>query len=789
MYELVNTSLPNGLIAGTHGFATAAMTKGIPDILRGRLETLCAYTHRTSVHDETYYRQNPVNWFHVTLPLGEHVVGRVAPSEFDYTGRTNRLARLRTFNAAEMPSAGGAEILNCDKNWFSAPWQGDPKYLEENKEASTRIRALNPSQNATCPTWDKIFGNNGTHLAQQIAWQLEKNITSGSKSIYFKTSSDWDVSGEKLLALFSEVINLLPAEIRPQVTFSTYPVSLPGGTTCSLRGIFDRDKFFDATSATQAWVDCENAKIVHSELLPTAPASAIQTESTKAAETPVSFAADAKGNKDIAAQSNIRNFPRPTVNNGRTARPDFLPQEKKGPDMLIIGAVAIGVIVLLAAGGTFFWMANSNKKQMQDSGAAEALGKLEQIKIEKEQTAQEQKLKTNAEEERAAKEAAERQNAELIAKANKEMEERQKREKEEAEKAKKDAELAAAKAKENAEKLQKEQTAFVNAVLEGEGVPEKPKTGPVAANKAPLTFKVFYYTDNGTALTNEIAGYHPLFKPGNKNLITDYSLYVREPKLKLTLLDKSPVVLWMSNDKLWFDWSRHTAKSETWFKDSDSHDLQKDCFGPSEEVFDAWHKSHPVTYVISWGEEKGQWADWEKRDFTIKDAVETIYAKEKDRIWDEILNARKEIQNNDEKIKKTEAEIADCDRKKVEYNTEKAKLDKLIADQEALVKKRKQQKKDDKFKGDVADNYKKNNHELSEKITTQQRIVDALNNSDVESEKNAKQAKINKLKEEIHELEEKLSNLGKQYDDFKNNNDHAAEIKSMSFKVSIKGIN
>ena len=42
MYELVNTSLPNGLIAGTHGFATVAMTKGVQDVLRGRLEALCA---------------------------------------------------------------------------------------------------------------------------------------------------------------------------------------------------------------------------------------------------------------------------------------------------------------------------------------------------------------------------------------------------------------------------------------------------------------------------------------------------------------------------------------------------------------------------------------------------------------------------------------------------------------------------------------------------------------------------------------------------------------------------
>ena len=57
MFELANTSLPNGLIPGTHGFATVAMTRGLSDALRQRLEALCAYTHRQSAHDERYLRK------------------------------------------------------------------------------------------------------------------------------------------------------------------------------------------------------------------------------------------------------------------------------------------------------------------------------------------------------------------------------------------------------------------------------------------------------------------------------------------------------------------------------------------------------------------------------------------------------------------------------------------------------------------------------------------------------------------------------------------------------------
>ena len=108
MYELVNTSVPNGLIPGSRGFATVAMTKGVPDAVRTRIESFCAYPHRTSAHDQSYYSENPVNWFHLVLPNGDHVVGRTAPAEFDYTGRTNRISRTIYFGAREMPMVGGA---------------------------------------------------------------------------------------------------------------------------------------------------------------------------------------------------------------------------------------------------------------------------------------------------------------------------------------------------------------------------------------------------------------------------------------------------------------------------------------------------------------------------------------------------------------------------------------------------------------------------------------------------------------------------------------------------------
>ena len=430
MYELVNTSLPNGLIAGTHGFTTAAMTKGVSDVLRGRLEALCAYTHRTSVHDTTYYQQNPVNWFHVVLPQGEHVVGRVAPSEFDYTGRTNRLAKLRIFGAQEMPSVGAADVLQKEKAWFSQEWQGNPRYLDEDRNTCGHLRMLNPIQASSAPAWDALFGANGSRLAQQFAWQLEKNVSSGGKAIYFKTSASFDVSGERLLGLFADLINLLPSDIRAKVAFSTYPVSLPGGTSCHLRGIYDWDKFFDASAATQAWVDCENAKIVHPEMLPAQGSAKPQTPVLEKGKesAPVSKERQHNGPKFSTPKASSRG---PDPNSYQ----NFFAPKKQGPDVLVISLIVVTVIILLVGAGVFFWMMQSNKKQMEDSGAAAAVE--EQIRnLETEREIAERK----AEEERKAQQL-------------KEFEQKQKAEKEEKERARKQQEEAdAAKEKEIAEK-------------------------------------------------------------------------------------------------------------------------------------------------------------------------------------------------------------------------------------------------------------------------------------------------------------------------------------------------
>lgn len=268
MYELVNTSAENGLVALSHGFTTVAMTRGMDEGLRVRLEAFCAYQHRTNAHDKSFYRENPVNWFHVVDAQAGHIVGRVGPCEFDYTGRTNRLARLCVLEEGEWPRGkSAADILSAKREWFCEEWAGEPRYLEAD---SSKVQALAQLEvPKDLPRWREVFGARGEELAQRVAWQLEKNLMTDARAIFFRASTEWDVSDEKLLGLFAEVIHLLPEALRGGVTFATYPAAMPNEVECTLRGSWDADGAFAATASSQAWIDCVAGRIMNEELLPT----------------------------------------------------------------------------------------------------------------------------------------------------------------------------------------------------------------------------------------------------------------------------------------------------------------------------------------------------------------------------------------------------------------------------------------------------------------------------------------------------------------------------------------
>ncbi len=377
MLELVNTSLPNGLIAGTHGFATVAMTKGLPDALRRRLESLCAYTHKTSAHDASYYSQNPVNWFHAVLPQGEHVIGRVAASDFDYTGRTNRLARLLIFPGREMPAVGGAAILQSESANLSAPWSGEPRYLPPDKDTGARLAKLQPPTFSSPENWMKLFGSDGAQLAQRFTWQLEKNLKGGGKTIYFKTSATFDQNGTKLLGLFADLIDLLPAELRASVTFSTYPDALPAGTNCLLRGAFDGDRNFAIASSTQPWIDCEHAKVVHPEMLPSEaapkPKAAVPDKGDAPASLDASVAPQSLDSPNAAQDRKplrLKQQPSAAPQRSRGSRSPYLPPPRSDDKKFgIIVAACVVAIVALSAGIFVVWQDGEKKKRKAEEQA------------------------------------------------------------------------------------------------------------------------------------------------------------------------------------------------------------------------------------------------------------------------------------------------------------------------------------------------------------------------------------------------------------------------------------
>lgn len=781
MYELVNTSLPNGLIAGTHGFATVAMTKGVSDVLRGRLEALCAYTHRTSAHDTTYYQQNPVNWFHIVLPQGEHVVGRVAPSEFDYTGRTNRLAKLRIFGAQEMPSVGAADVLQKGKAWFSQEWQGDPRYLDEDRNTCGHLRMLNPVQASSAPAWDALFGANGSRLAQQFAWQLEKNVSSGGKAIYFKTSASFDVSGERMLGLFADLINLLPPAIRAKVTFSTYPVSLPSGTICHLRGIYDRDKFFDATAAIQAWVDCENAKIVHPEMLPTQASAKPQAHVSKEGKEPAPTSSQVR-------QHNGPKFSTPKAS-GRGPDPNsylnLIAPKKQSPEIFLISLIVGTVIILLIAVVVFFWVIKEGNGATAAGKSLEAARENTAPKAEEECKAQqpkevEQKQKDEKEEEERARKQQEAENT---------AKEKDKAEKREA--AKKANEAARREADEKAAKLaetrNKQRTAFSTAKVEGKGVPPKPQTGFAKALESPSEFRVYYYA--GMVLTNEVAGYKAKNDPLNRQKIIDHTLWVREPQLKVSPIKDSPVAIWMAGNKVWFDWSQRENKRRMWFKESTSHDLQIDCFGTSEDVFETWNKAYPVTYIISWGEDEGQSASWKSREFKLSDAIDLVCKQEMERLKKKIAAAEEAVKRNNESIDKVKKEKAALDAKLKDFAVETNKLEPLRSELKALREDWQTKKKQKKFDDKAEEEFKNKQRELNKKINQQDVKVKKLPIKKVEIEATQKKYNLEQLEGQVEKLDKELKLRKKVYERAQKDPNREGKVRDTSFSVSVKGVN
>ena len=620
MYELVNTSLPNGLIAGTHGFSTVAMTKGLPDTLRVRIEAFCAYSHRASAHDATYFKENPLNWFHVILPQGEHVTGCVAPSEFDYTGRTNRLARLLVFQKGEMPAIGGAEILKKEYNRLIEPWSGDARWLENDKQVPVSLRVEMPAGANDAPAWRTMLGGEeGLRLAKGFARLLTKNLSGSGKTIYFKTSSTYDVDGKRLLTLFADLIALLPVELRRQVTFSTYPAALPQGTVCHLRGAYDRDRFFDVAATTQPWVDCERGVVHNASLLPEEDRSDFHIQDQSC--TPQSYKPPRTGKTSV----------RPVPMSGIVVHKD-------STKTLFVGIMICTLLLLLiVAAGIGVWLYREKKREkstreeltvLQAQQKEDYERKLKATEDEARLTKELDELARRSREEetreaaKAANEAAEAKALKEQADAKKREEERKRREAE----AKKEAKDAAERAKQEQERLNRDRVIFVEAkevkIIEESienrflGEEERMTNG---------SLRVFWYNRTGT-ITNRLAGF-------TMNKTTKAFRFDPKPDV-LAKEVTGTFLIWLDvkNNVVYWDWSPlKYKKPEAWFvSTNETINLNELCFGKEVAVQKFWNdKSGESRFSLELI--GGQRAERISSGyvFSLKNEVEKRYQKQK----------------------------------------------------------------------------------------------------------------------------------------------------------------
>ena len=572
MYELVNTSLPNGLIPGTHGFATVALTKGTPDTLRMRFESFCAYKHRTGVHDATYFKENPVNWFHVILPQGEHVVGRVAPVDFDYTGRTNRLAHLLVFSKGEMPAIGGASVLQKEYNRFVAPWSGVARWLESDKLTPGRLRLEMPSKHADAPAWRAMFGEgNGLNLAKGFARQLAKNMSSGGRMIYFKTSTAHDVDGTKILALFTDLIDLLPFTDRQKVTFSTYPVALPQGTVCHLRGVYDRDRIFDAAAATQPWVDCEKGFVHNASLLPAEEVNRVKAEMKQ-----TTLAKPLSPRQDYGVEITPRQ------------EPIWIPPKKDETKNLFIGILIAALVLVAGAIGVGTWLYFEQARKMRESGAADAL----HVKAEREaeeRRNQEAKQKTEEKRKRQTADDAAKKDSQEAARKPAQGTKGKSRQEEKDHKREKTLKEQEAGAKDQREKEERDKEVVFTKVKRIEVLNDGDLIKAKFLGKEKImtngSIRAYWYAKNGV-LTNAPAEFklfrNPTVKAEQWNFQSPSGIQDTSGNLIIWLDVRENVAYW--------DWTPLYRKAEAWFAKTNKIDLAELCFGKDPLVYGTWEK-------------------------------------------------------------------------------------------------------------------------------------------------------------------------------------------------------
>ncbi len=222
--EIIYTSAEKGLKQGSRGFCTVVSTSGMALNLAERLESMSGYRQAFPLNDPQS-SLNPVNYSHVTMRLAGkklHVLSRVADAGQDYTGRSNKLAHHLVIGSVVNLAAGPARLL-ADASVIVDRWDGVVRHIPPRELPTPSI----PST-IQLSAWKAICGDGG--WAGSVAEQLLQNPA--PLSVIFGAGTD-------TLSLVREVLDLVPAAQRWNITFSTYFTRLLAGAECQLRFVLN----------------------------------------------------------------------------------------------------------------------------------------------------------------------------------------------------------------------------------------------------------------------------------------------------------------------------------------------------------------------------------------------------------------------------------------------------------------------------------------------------------------------------------------------------------------------
>lgn len=220
--ELIHTSAPRGLKAGSRGFTTVAHTKGMPAWLSETLERLSGYRFVAEAAGPDAER-NLIVYRHARLVRGSEsftVLSRIAPCSADYSGRSNRIAHHLILDVREHVTAGPAWLLGRD-DLFRSEWNEEPRLLDP-------LRSLPDAdvKPLPCRGWQHATGDAGWAGEMLRRW-----LDRPDQPLYVRHPADWGALG-----LLGEAAALLPPEQRWKLTFQTGVTDdLPTGMTCALR--------------------------------------------------------------------------------------------------------------------------------------------------------------------------------------------------------------------------------------------------------------------------------------------------------------------------------------------------------------------------------------------------------------------------------------------------------------------------------------------------------------------------------------------------------------------------